>query len=67
MSLEEFRVLQRTGGIVDALDALVALALAQGDRAEAQLYGQRLLKIYQARGQKREAERLETLLRKSPK
>jgi len=67
MSLEEFRVLQRTGGIVDALDGLVALALAQGNRAEAQLYGQRLLKIYQARGQTREAERLEALLKKSPR
>jgi tetratricopeptide (TPR) repeat protein len=64
MSLEEFRRLQRTNGIVDALDGLVALALAQGTRPEAQLYGQRLLKIYQSRGQAREAERLEALLNK---
>jgi tetratricopeptide (TPR) repeat protein len=64
MSLEEYRRLQRTNGIVDALDGLVALALAQGDRPEAQLYGERLLKIYQARGQTPEAERLEALLKK---
>jgi tetratricopeptide (TPR) repeat protein len=64
LSLEEFRRLQRTNGIIDALDGLVALALAQGDRPEAQLYGQRLLKIYQSRGQTREAERLEALLKK---
>jgi tetratricopeptide (TPR) repeat protein len=64
MSLEEFRRLQRTNGIVDALDGLVALALAQGDRPQAQLYGERLLKIYQARHQTREAERLQALLNK---
>jgi tetratricopeptide (TPR) repeat protein len=64
MSLDEFRRLQRTNGIIDALDGLVALALAQGDRPEAQVYGERLLKIYQARGQTREAERLEALLKK---
>jgi len=64
MSLEEFRRLQRTNGIVDALDGLVVLALGQGNRPEAQLYGERLLKIYQARGQTREAERLEALLKK---
>jgi tetratricopeptide (TPR) repeat protein len=63
-SLEECRRLQRTNGIVDALDGLVALALAQGDRPQAQLYGERLLKIYQARHQTREAERLEALLKK---
>lgn len=64
-ALEEFRSLQRTDGIADALNGLVALALAQGDRPEAQLYGQRLVKIYQARGQAREAERLEALLKKT--
>jgi tetratricopeptide (TPR) repeat protein len=64
MSLEEFRRLQRTNGIVDALDGLVALALAQGDRPQAQLYGERLLKIYQARSQTREAEHLQALLKK---
>ena len=63
-ALEEFRCQQRTNGIVDTLDALVNLSLAQGDRSGAQLYGQRLLKIYQARGQTREAERLEALLQK---
>lgn len=67
MALEECRRLQRTNGIIDALDGLVALALAQGDRIEAQLYGQRLLKIYQVRGQIREAEQLETLLKKPSK
>ena len=64
MSLNEFRRLQRTNGIVDALDSLVTLCLAQGDRPGAQLYGQRLLKIYQARHQTQEAERLQALLQK---
>jgi tetratricopeptide (TPR) repeat protein len=64
MSLQEFRRLQRTNGIVDALESLVALSLAQGDRPGAQLYGERLLKIYQARKQTREAERLQALLQK---
>lgn len=64
MSLQEFRRLQRTNGIVDALDSLVALCLAQGDRPGAQLYGERLVKIYQARKQTREAERLESLLKR---
>jgi tetratricopeptide (TPR) repeat protein len=64
MAVEEFRRLQRTDGLVDSLDGLVTLALAQGDRPEAQLYGQRLIKIYQARGQTREAKRLEALLQK---
>lgn len=67
MALEEFRRLQRTSGIIDALDGLVALALAQGDRTEAQLYGKRLLKIYQIRGQTREMERLEALLKQTSK
>jgi tetratricopeptide (TPR) repeat protein len=64
MSLKESRRLQRTNGIVDALNGLVTLSLAQGDRPGAQLYGQRLLKIYQARKQTREAERLQALLQK---
>jgi tetratricopeptide (TPR) repeat protein len=64
MSLDEFRRLQRTSGIVDTLDSLVALCLAQGDRPGAQLYGDRLLKIYQARHQTGEAERLQALLQK---
>lgn len=67
MGLEESRRLERTGAIIDALDGLIALALAQGDRFEAQLYGERLLKIYQIRGQTRDAERLEALLKKSAK
>ena len=65
MALEEFRRVQRTGGIIDTLDGLVALALAQGDRPQAQLYGQRLLEIYRARGQIEEAEYLESLLKKT--
>jgi tetratricopeptide (TPR) repeat protein len=64
MSLQEFRRLQRTNGIVDALNGLVTLFLAQGDRPQAQLYGERLLKIYQARKQTREAEDLQALLQK---
>jgi len=36
--------------------------LAQGDREEARTYGERLLKIYQARGQDQEAKKLEALL-----
>ncbi|MFZ2088881.1 MAG: tetratricopeptide repeat protein [Desulfobaccales bacterium] len=65
MALEEFRRLERTSGIIDALEGMVNLALAQGDRFEAQLHGERLLKIYQVRGQTREAERLEALLKKN--
>jgi tetratricopeptide (TPR) repeat protein len=67
MGLEESRRLERTGAIIDALDGLVNLGVAQGDRFEAQLYGERLLKIYQIRGQTRDAERLAALLKKSAK
>jgi tetratricopeptide (TPR) repeat protein len=63
LALEEFRRLQITNGIIDALDGLTALALARGDRLEAQLFGERLLKIYQARGQTREAEELREILK----
>ena len=62
-ALGEFRRLEDTNGIVDALKDLTRLALAQGDRQGALIYGERLLKIYQARGQDKEAKRLETGLR----
>lgn len=62
MALEEFRRLEKTNGIIDALDGLTNLALARGDRLEAQLFGERLLKIYQARGQTQEAEALRGIL-----
>jgi tetratricopeptide (TPR) repeat protein len=62
-SLREFRVVEDTNGIVDALDSLTRLALALDQRQEAQDYGQRLLKIYQARGQEKEAEKLQKLLK----
>lgn len=62
-ALEEFRKQEMTGGIIDTLDGLTRLALARGDRPEAQLYSERLLKIYQARGQTREAEALEKIMK----
>jgi tetratricopeptide (TPR) repeat protein len=67
LALEESRHLEMTNGIIDALDGLTTLALARGDRLEAQLFGERLLKIYQARGQTREMERLESILKGSLK
>jgi tetratricopeptide (TPR) repeat protein len=67
MALEEFRRQEMTGGIIDALDGLMTLALQLGDRLEAQAYGERLLTIHQARGQTREAERLRSLLGKKLK
>ncbi|MBI4796998.1 MAG: hypothetical protein HY790_14380, partial [Deltaproteobacteria bacterium] len=54
--------LEDTNGIVDALDSLTRLFLALGDRDAALDYGERLLKIYQARGQEKEAEKLQKLL-----
>ncbi len=38
------------------------MSLAQGDRTQAELYAQRLAKIYQARNQPQEAQRLEALI-----
>ena len=61
-ALDMFRGLQRTNGIVNTLDALVTMSLAQGDRTQAELYAQRLVKIYQARNQPQEAQRLEALM-----
>lgn len=63
MALEECRRLEMTSGIIDALDGLTTLALAQDNRLEAELYGERLLKIYQVRGQTREVERLKSHLK----
>jgi len=61
-ALEESRRQEFTSGVLDALDGLTHLALAQDVRLEAQLYGERLLKLYQARGQTREAEKIKELL-----
>ena len=62
-ALWEFRQLEDTGGIVDSLNSLTRLALGQGDKEGVRLYGERLLKLYQARGQDREAEKLQALLK----
>ena len=62
-ALKEFRVTEDTSGIVDVLDGLTRLSLAQGDRPTAWIYGERLLKIYQARGQTEEAKKLEALVK----
>jgi tetratricopeptide (TPR) repeat protein len=61
-ALEESRRLELTSGVIDALDGLTHLALAQDNRLEARRYGERLLKIYQARGQTRDAEKLREIL-----
>ena len=62
-ALEEFRRLENTNGIIDALDGLTRLALAQGDREGALNYGTRLIKIYQALGRDQEATKLEARLK----
>lgn len=61
-ALREFRRLEDTNGIVDTLDTLTRLSLALDDREMSLDYGERLVKIYQARGQEREAEKLHKLL-----
>ena len=66
-ALIEFRRLQDTDGIAAALKDLTRLALARGDRAEADLNGNLLLGLYQTRGQEQEARELEALLGKSSK
>lgn len=63
-ALREFRRLEDTNGIVDTLNSLTRLSLAQGDREGARLYGERLLKIYQARDQEEEAKKLEEALKR---
>jgi tetratricopeptide (TPR) repeat protein len=63
-ALSEFRRLQDTDDIVAALKDLTRLALARGDRQEAELNGNLLLGIYQTRGQEQEARELEALLQR---
>jgi hypothetical protein len=63
-ALSEFRRLQDTDGIAAALKDLTLLALARGDRQEAQLNGTLLLGLYQTRGQEQEARELEALLKR---
>jgi len=63
-ALGEFRRLQDTDGIAATLKDLTLVALARGDREEANLNGNLLLGIYQARGQEEEARQLKTLLQK---
>jgi tetratricopeptide (TPR) repeat protein len=62
-ALGEFRRLQDTDGIAAALKGLTLLALARGDRQEADLNGNLLLGLYQTRGQEQEARELEALLK----
>ena len=64
-ALREFRRLQDTDGIAAALKGLTLLALARGDRQEADLNGNLLLGLYQTRGQEKEARELEALLKRS--
>ena len=66
-ALIEFRRLQDTDGIAATLKGLTLLALARGDRQEADLNGNLLLGLYQTRGQEQEARELEALLGKSSK
>ena len=66
-ALGEFRRLQDTDGIAAVLKDLTLLALARGDRREAELNGQLLLGIYQARGQEQEIRDLKALLDRSPR
>ena len=62
-ALGEFRRLQDTDGIAATLKGLTLLALARGDRQEADLNGNLLLGLYQTRGQEQEARELEALLK----
>ena len=66
-ALTEFRRLQDTDGIAAALKDLTRLALAWGDKAEAELNAQLLRGLYQTRGQEQEARELELLLGKPSK
>jgi tetratricopeptide (TPR) repeat protein len=66
-ALGEFRRLQDTDGIVAVLKDLTLLALARGDRREAEFNGQLLLGIYQTRGQEQEIGELKALLDRSSK
>lgn len=62
MALKEFRRQEMTSGIIDALDGLTRLALAQRYHTLARRYGERLLNLYEARGQSKKAEELKGLL-----
>jgi len=62
-ALVEFRRLQDTDGIAAALKDLTRLALARGDKKEAELNGSLLLGLYQTRGQEQEVKELEALLK----
>ncbi|MDP1760702.1 MAG: hypothetical protein Q8L43_00590, partial [Deltaproteobacteria bacterium] len=62
-ALREFRRLQDTDGIAATLKDLTRLALARGDRQEAEFNGNLLLGLYQTRGQDKEAKELEALLK----
>jgi tetratricopeptide (TPR) repeat protein len=62
-ALREFRRLQDTNGIADALKGLTLLALARGDRQDARLQADLLYELYQARGQEQEAGKLRELLK----
>ena len=66
-ALGEFRRLQDTDGIATVLKDLTLLALARGDRREAEFNGQLLLGIYQTRGQEQEIGELKALLDRSSK
>jgi len=61
-ALREFRRLEDTNGLVDTLDSLTRLSLALDDQPAVRDYGDRLLKIYQARGQEKEVEKFQKLL-----
>jgi len=63
-ALGEFRRLQDTDGIAAALKGLTLLALARGDRQEAEFNGNLLLKLYQTRGQEQEAQELKAQLQR---
>ena len=55
---------ENTDGIAAALKDLTLLALARGDKAEAELNGQLLMGIYRTRGQEQEARELKVLLQR---
>lgn len=63
-ALEEFRRLQYTDGIAEALRDLTLVALGRGDRQAAMVHGRLALELYQARGQEQEARELEKLLQR---
>jgi two-component system cell cycle response regulator len=62
-ALEEFRRLQDTDGITDALRDLTQVALAQGDMQALRLNGGLLLELYQSRGQEAKANQVLELIK----